>query len=989
MQEFSSSLGDDGLPTRSSILPNFIHLSQIGDFWKRYDALAESHDTKMYKQINGLLDVLLIFAGLFSAINTAFISLTMPALSPSPSAETNMLLRLLVAKADNSSLSPSAIAQPFTPEPISVAMNGFLFASLSCSLYGALIIMFLKESLSTLDGAKQPGPIENQGRFRQRKLDGVRTWHLATCISLLPYVISVSLALFAIGVEMWLFTVNATVGAIVGATVVVETVLALAVIIAGAIHPQCPYATAGSRTLRACWMGVWQTILAAGRTEVVRIFRSLLRRYMRSGGSVRRTSSPTPDEGMLPFRDPSQPPITIPVDTLDSIHVEGEPGDTKAEHKRQVTNARAAFWLLEVAPSREDQVLAVQFLSTTSREAYGAFTVSPQQRRLMISSTLEAFDIWQTQPNERTQEVAEHFGRALCRMLPKTRGSSEQWEELSALTRGPRLGFGAQLLRALDASVNVEKRAGAVSEEYTLQFALLQTLVVTRDIPTEAYRWTKLKYLIRNEDENSQLLGLWAILMYKGFGHAESYPLRQSFRRSIVKQRHSLKRSVMCIQIDLLVQNTDINYERVVTYNDYPLALACAVRALKSVEGQAAPDNAASLLSDAVEIYHACIHKTMELAKDDHLLPASQELVADGLTDMMAYFAQSAFVNPIGKSMINFFTSALRLLQSVRHSGDKPSLGAAAFRGLWYTLDSLILALDASAEIDRRSVEEVVLKTLESIGDWLPVKSGASSPMFGLENHPRIIEHIISRLVDELQTSEGRVVHLTYENRFRWFTEASDALRVAWTDAGLSSQLVDALGRPDAWKTKSLLVGMLEDITEMSLDWCCRLVADGFLVSVANAILHFDKVENGNPVRRRSIQCQLTRSLLSVWRHCSTIPEIKWPLERMRLVIESANSATEWLLGCDATKIGPQAQASLNTTFDNDTILDIRNRLELFFDWTNEYLSRSAPLKGEGYTTQIVSSPLIHPMDRRSPPASRFQVSQTCSREIHVENSLL
>lgn len=61
MQEFHSSSGADGFPTRRSILPNFIHLSQIGDFWKRYDALAESHDTKMYKQINSLLDVLLIF----------------------------------------------------------------------------------------------------------------------------------------------------------------------------------------------------------------------------------------------------------------------------------------------------------------------------------------------------------------------------------------------------------------------------------------------------------------------------------------------------------------------------------------------------------------------------------------------------------------------------------------------------------------------------------------------------------------------------------------------------------------------------------------------------------------------------------------------------------------------------------------------------------------------------------------------------------------
>ncbi|KIO33039.1 hypothetical protein M407DRAFT_65979, partial [Tulasnella calospora MUT 4182] len=211
MQDVHSSLGDDRFSTLNSFSPDFIHLGQIGDFWKRYETLAERHDTSMYKQINGVLDALLIFAGLFSAVNTTFISFTMPALSPNPTTETNMLLRVLISKAGNSSLSLSDLPEPFTPQPISIAINGFLHASLSCSLYAALLIMFLKESLSRLDRARQPGSIEKQGRFRQRKLDGVRRWRLATYIEALPHLIICSLTLFAIGLEMWLFTVNPTV----------------------------------------------------------------------------------------------------------------------------------------------------------------------------------------------------------------------------------------------------------------------------------------------------------------------------------------------------------------------------------------------------------------------------------------------------------------------------------------------------------------------------------------------------------------------------------------------------------------------------------------------------------------------------------------------------------------------------------------------------------------------------------------------------------
>ncbi|KIO28215.1 hypothetical protein M407DRAFT_49521, partial [Tulasnella calospora MUT 4182] len=177
-------------------------------FWKRYDHLADSHDKKMASNLNGNLDVLLIFAALFSGINTAFISITMPDLSPNPADETNSLLRLIVMRVDNTTLTPAGLPPPFSPNPTSIIVNCFLYASLSCSLLAAVGAMMSKEWLQSFDRTGQTGPLEEQGRFRQRKFNEVERWHLETVIKSLPNVLLLSVILFFTGVGLFLWPIN-------------------------------------------------------------------------------------------------------------------------------------------------------------------------------------------------------------------------------------------------------------------------------------------------------------------------------------------------------------------------------------------------------------------------------------------------------------------------------------------------------------------------------------------------------------------------------------------------------------------------------------------------------------------------------------------------------------------------------------------------------------------------------------------------------------
>ncbi|KIO22985.1 hypothetical protein M407DRAFT_48705, partial [Tulasnella calospora MUT 4182] len=154
--------------------------------WTRYDELADRSDKEMVTNLNGNLDLLLIFAGLFSAVNTAFISAAMPALVPDPSDRTNALLELLVLRAGDNTTLTVADASAFSPARSSVTANCLLYASLCCSLVAAVGAMLAKEWLQSYGRTGQAGLVEEQGRFRQQKYTAAQEWHLQSMILFLP-----------------------------------------------------------------------------------------------------------------------------------------------------------------------------------------------------------------------------------------------------------------------------------------------------------------------------------------------------------------------------------------------------------------------------------------------------------------------------------------------------------------------------------------------------------------------------------------------------------------------------------------------------------------------------------------------------------------------------------------------------------------------------------------------------------------------------------
>ncbi|KAJ8586861.1 hypothetical protein M405DRAFT_709973, partial [Rhizopogon salebrosus TDB-379] len=108
----------------------------LSKFWAGYKKVSSEYDDEMVERCNGNMDIVLIFAGLFSAINTTFIV----SMQPNPINTTNTLLVQLI---QNKAYGPTAI-QPATLSSLTsysssdVWTQALAYLSLAFSLLAAL-----------------------------------------------------------------------------------------------------------------------------------------------------------------------------------------------------------------------------------------------------------------------------------------------------------------------------------------------------------------------------------------------------------------------------------------------------------------------------------------------------------------------------------------------------------------------------------------------------------------------------------------------------------------------------------------------------------------------------------------------------------------------------------------------------------------------------------------------------------------------------------
>ncbi|KAK0470855.1 hypothetical protein IW261DRAFT_1672355, partial [Armillaria novae-zelandiae] len=180
--------------------------------WRTYVDESKNHDARMYRESRDSLDVLLVFAGLFSAVVTTFVAQTSQSLQVDYAQVSASLLFEMVliqrAIANGSSLNnvPVSSLNPsskFTPTTTDVWVNGLWFTSLSLSLATALVAVLMKQWLHHYLALPSGTPRE-QSHVRQFRYGGFQKWHVLVIIGLLPVLMHLALGIFFIGLTIFL-----------------------------------------------------------------------------------------------------------------------------------------------------------------------------------------------------------------------------------------------------------------------------------------------------------------------------------------------------------------------------------------------------------------------------------------------------------------------------------------------------------------------------------------------------------------------------------------------------------------------------------------------------------------------------------------------------------------------------------------------------------------------------------------------------------------
>ncbi|KAJ6599846.1 hypothetical protein DFH09DRAFT_626872 [Mycena vulgaris] len=192
-------------------------MDKQAEFWNLYKPLADEHDKEFLEKYSTDLDTSLIFAGLFSAVSSAFIIEIQPELQPDPNNMNQALMRLLIHTINSSIFSGSDIIIPISPAPTTVVIvaQGLLYASLSCTLLTALLAVLGKQWLMHYSAAGKRGTIEARGLERQRKFDGIRRWKFDTVLQTFPLLLQLSLLLFAAALSLYLWKIHPSLAIIV------------------------------------------------------------------------------------------------------------------------------------------------------------------------------------------------------------------------------------------------------------------------------------------------------------------------------------------------------------------------------------------------------------------------------------------------------------------------------------------------------------------------------------------------------------------------------------------------------------------------------------------------------------------------------------------------------------------------------------------------------------------------------------------------------
>ncbi|KAF9060626.1 ankyrin repeat-containing domain protein [Rhodocollybia butyracea] len=207
--------------------------------WKVYLDEAEQQDDEMLKGFTDTITSLLVFAALFSAVVTAF-----PDYSEISAALLMEQVQLLRAAGNTTAIQNIPALSRGTNSTRSTAtdiwVNGLFLASLSLSLATALLSVLVQQWLQAYTSLPT-GNAQERALIRQFRFTGFKKWKVPEIIGTLPLILHASLALFFVGLSLYISQIHQQLSWIV----VVITILVFVIYVGSIFLPPiwigCPY----------------------------------------------------------------------------------------------------------------------------------------------------------------------------------------------------------------------------------------------------------------------------------------------------------------------------------------------------------------------------------------------------------------------------------------------------------------------------------------------------------------------------------------------------------------------------------------------------------------------------------------------------------------------------------------------------------------------------------------------------------------------------
>ncbi|KAI3609228.1 hypothetical protein WG66_010568 [Moniliophthora roreri] len=211
-----------------------ISLSDATTTFRTCVNIAGAYDADLCARWEKDIDALLVFAGLFSAVVTAFAVESYQTLQPDPNESVVRLLAhisLQLASPSTPALEPLK-EENFTATSSSIRINIFYFLSLIFSLAAAHLSILCKQWMREYQ-REYPSHLNPRQMLavRQSRHEGLHAWGVPDLIASIPLLLQVATALFFIGVVKMLWDINS----IVATIVLVATIICLVFLVATTI----------------------------------------------------------------------------------------------------------------------------------------------------------------------------------------------------------------------------------------------------------------------------------------------------------------------------------------------------------------------------------------------------------------------------------------------------------------------------------------------------------------------------------------------------------------------------------------------------------------------------------------------------------------------------------------------------------------------------------------------------------------------------------